>query len=295
MNDQAERLRILARNLREQVSKEIKGKPGVSRILAVTSGKGGVGKTNLSLNLALAMIDYGCRVLLLDADMGTANVDIILGIAPKYNFYHVIEGRKRLADIIVEGPKGLKIVPGASGIRELANLQPYRIEQLLLDLKKVEQMTDLMIIDTGAGVSDSVIKFLLIADEVIVVTTPEPTSLTDAYALIKILNYEKKDLNLRLVVNRVRNEKEGSMVAQNLQTVSRKYLEVDMEFAGYILNDSVVSESVRRQEPFVLAYPKAPATNCVYLLAAHLCQLEHKKPVLRPVSFLQKIQNIFCH
>ncbi|MGI6648215.1 MAG: MinD/ParA family protein [Bacillota bacterium] len=278
MNDQAERLRWLAKSLKEQVNAEIKGNSVSSRIFAVTSGKGGVGKTNLSLNLALAMIEYGKKVVLMDADMGTANIDVILGVFPQYNLFHVAEGSRKLNEIILEGPRGLRIIPGVSGIRNLANLSTQRFEQLMAELREFEQNTELMIIDTGAGISDNVIKFLLAADEVVVVTTPEPTSLTDAYALIKIVAQENNNPTISLIINRVNNEKEGLFVANKLKQATQRFLNLDINTLGYVVNDSAVVESVKKQQPFLLTYPKAPATTCVYHIAAQLCQQNCFKP-----------------
>jgi flagellar biosynthesis protein FlhG len=292
MNDQAERLRWLAHSLKEKVDSEISGKTSSPRIIAVTSGKGGVGKTNLSLNLALAIIEFNRSVLLVDADMGTANIDVVIGMIPKYSLYHVIQGTKLITDIIMEGPKGLRIIPGASGICDMANLPPERIEQLLEDLKDLEKMAEIIIIDTGAGVSDSVIKFILAADEVMVVTTPEPTSLTDAYALIKIIAKENPEVVIRLVINRVDNEAEGIMVANKLKMAASRFLNIDTEFYGYILNDNAVTKAVRKQQPFLLAYPKAPATTCIYRLAAQVCK-NGKHKTLESSGFFKKLLQLF--
>lgn len=292
MRDQAEKLRWLARNLKDRVEAEITGSPRTTRVLAVTSGKGGVGKTNFTLNLGLALLEYGQRVVLLDADMGLANIDVVLGMVPKYNLYHMVNGERRLSEIIVEGPKGIRIIPGGSGIKELAALQPWQFEALMMDVHSLEGTADLLLIDTGAGVSSNVLNFLLTADEVVIITTPEPTALTDAYGLIKIVSRENPKSILRLVVNKVESDAEGMLVAHKLKIVTKKFLDVDLEFYGHIVRDSAVSEAVKKQQPFVLAYPNSPASVCIHNLAAKMCNQTVKKPVgLR--AFFNNVASLF--
>lgn len=192
MRDQAEKLRILARTIKNQVESEIKGNGKKTRIIAVTSGKGGVGKTNFTINFALSLMAYGQKVIVLDADLGLANIDVILGISPKYNLYHVLKGEKTIQEIIVPGPQGLQIIAGGSGIQELANLRRWQVEQFIAKLGELEGLADILIIDTAAGLSRNVMSFVLAADEVIVITTPEPTAITDAYGLVKVMTTKKR-------------------------------------------------------------------------------------------------------
>lgn len=292
MRDQAEKLRLLAKNLKNKVEAEITGGPRQTRVLAITSGKGGVGKTNFTLNLGLALMEYGQRVILLDADMGMANIDVVLGIVPKYNLFHVINGERRLSEIIVEGPKGLRIIPGGSGIKELAALQPWQFEALMADVHSLEGTADILLIDTGAGVSSNVLNFLVAADEVIIVTTSEPTALTDAYGLIKIVSRENPGAVMKLIVNRVESEAEGALVAHKLKIVTKKFLDVELETYGHIIDDPAVSEAVKKQQPFILAFPYSPATQCVIDLAAKMCNQTAKRPAgLR--AFFNNVANLF--
>ncbi|MGI6225623.1 MAG: MinD/ParA family protein, partial [Peptococcales bacterium] len=191
MSTQLDRLRALTKNLKAKAECEISGKSRLTKVITVASGKGGVGKTNFTLNFGLALAELGQKVLILDADLGLANVDVILGIVPKYNLLHVINDEKELSEIVIEGPKGIKIIPGGSGIYELADLKEWQLERFLIRLTTLEKEYDYLLIDTGAGISKNVLDFALAADEIFIITTPEPTSITDAYGLIKTLDKHK--------------------------------------------------------------------------------------------------------
>ncbi|MGB4303349.1 MAG: MinD/ParA family protein, partial [Syntrophomonadaceae bacterium] len=225
MKDQAERLREMANQIRQQIEQEFVRQVHRARVVAISSGKGGVGKSTLALNLALVLCKQGKKVLLLDADMGMANLDIMLGVVPKYNLFHVIQGRKNLHDVIISGPQGMSIIPGGSGILELANLPASDMKRLLVELIKLDSDYDYMILDTGAGISKNVTSFLLAADDVIIVTIPEPTSITDAYGVLKSMNRASYNGKVYLVVNRVSDESEGIWVAEKLTIVAQKYLD----------------------------------------------------------------------
>ncbi|NPV92032.1 MAG: MinD/ParA family protein [Firmicutes bacterium] len=278
MNDQATRLRWLAQNLKYRIENEIDGVPKHSRVITVTSGKGGVGKTNIALNLALALQEYGQRVVILDADMGMANVDVITGIIPSYNLYHVVNGEKTLSQIIVEGPKGTKIIPGGSGIKELANLPSWKLETLVNDLHAIEKTVDILMIDTGAGISNNVLNFLIASDEILLVTTPEPTAITDAYGLIKIVRGEVPQKKISLIINKVANEEEGRLVSNKLKMVTKRFLNTEIESLGHVVWDSAVGEAVRRQEPLILSYPRTSASFCIYSIAAKICDQSMPQP-----------------
>ncbi|GAB4257818.1 MinD/ParA family protein [Thermincola ferriacetica] len=183
---------FLLEPLKTKSSQKSKGTGKKTRIIAVTSGKGGVGKTNFTINFALSLMAYGQKVIVLDADLGLANIDVILGISPKYNLYHVLKGEKTIQEIIVPGPQGLQIIAGGSGIQELANLRRWQVEQFIAKLGELEGLADILIIDTAAGLSRNVMSFVLAADEVIVITTPEPTAITDAYGLVKVMTTKKR-------------------------------------------------------------------------------------------------------
>jgi len=187
MSDQAEKLRKMALNIRQQIEAEMAWGPKRTRVIVISSGKGGVGKSTLALNMSLALSLRNHKVVLMDADMGLANLDIMLGLLPKYTIQHVVQGKKRIKDIIIPGPAGISIIPGGSGINELANLNDADLKNIIAEMGKLDGEYDYMIIDTGAGISKNVINFLLAADDVIIVTTAEPTSLTDAYGMVKTI------------------------------------------------------------------------------------------------------------
>ncbi len=270
MNDQAEKLRLLAKSLQEKIHKQIFSPPTPCRVITVTSGKGGVGKTNLALALSLAFAMQKYRVILMDADMGLANVDVILGIVPKHNLSHVIRGEKTIRDIIHEGPGGLKIIPSASGVEELANLDATLLTKLLDEIAVLERSFDYLIIDTGAGISRQVMAFILAAEDILLVTTPDPTALADAYGLIKVFKKHHGKGRLRLIVNMVRSEQEGREVAQRLAKVVSQFLKFEIDVAGYIPSDRAVEEAVRRNQSFITAFPRAPASLNVIKIASSL-------------------------
>lgn len=270
MNDQAEKLRLLAKSLQEKIRKQIFSPPAPCRVITVTSGKGGVGKTNLALALSLALTNQKYRVILLDADMGLANVDVILGVVPEHNLSHVVSGEKTIREIIHEGPGGLKIIPGSSGVEELANLDSRGLSRLLDEVATLEQNFDYLIIDTGAGISSQVMAFTLAAEDILLVTTPEPTSIADAYGLIKVFKKRHGKGRLRLIVNMVRSEQEGREVAQKLVKVVAQFLKFEIDVVGYIPSDRAVEEAVRRNQSFITAFPRAPASLNIIKIASAL-------------------------
>lgn len=284
MRDQAEKLRILAREIKSQVEADIKtgfsdsapeaqeqaNAAPKTRIFAVTSGKGGVGKTNLTINLALALMKLGQRVTVLDADLGLANVDVVLGLKAEHNLSHLINGGKSIKDIISVGPNGLQVIAGGSGMQDLANLSRKRIQKFINTLSELEGMADILIIDTGAGLARNVMSFVLAADEVIVICTPEPTAITDAYGLVKTLYQQKPDSKVHLVVNRVENAEEANETANKFTVVAQRFLQFPVATLGYVLDDSCVSKAVKTQEPFFLKYPKSKASQCLERLASQL-------------------------
>ncbi|ADI01754.1 MinD/ParA family protein [Syntrophothermus lipocalidus] len=270
MKDQAERLRLMAKSLKTRIENDLVRGMKHTRVVVVTSGKGGVGKTNLALNLALALAESGLRIVLLDADMGLANVDIILGLAPKYNLYHVIRGEKGIKEIILHGPCGLEIIPGGSGIQELANLPEEALQAVIRDLGRLDGEYDLMIIDTGAGISNSVLSYVTAADDIVVVTTPEPTSLTDAYGIIKAASNRQARGAVYIVVNRVETETEGILVAQKLISVGERFLGVEMKLLGCLVEDRAVEVAVKNQQPFLVSHPNSQVSRNVRDIARKL-------------------------
>ncbi len=248
------------------------------RVLAVTSGKGGVGKTNIVTNLAIALARQGARVLVLDGDLGLANVDLLLGIAPQYDLQDMILGDRRLEDIVLEGPEGIRVVPASSGVEELANLDEYRTECLLRSLSAIEQDVDLILIDAPSGIGTHAVAFSQAADEILVVTTPEPTSFSDAYAMIKVLSQRPLKCVPGLLVNQANSENEALEVSKRVQSVAKRFLNLEIPYLGFILADESVGKSVVRQEPFLTTYPYSPASSCILRLARRvLGQSSEKK------------------
>lgn len=277
MNNQLDRLRVMMKTLKNNAEQRIDGKESNTRVITIASGKGGVGKSNFTVNLALALSDLGKKVLVLDADLGLANIDLLLGISPPYNLYHIIHQHKELTDIIFDGPKGLKIIPGGSGIHELADLKEWELERFLTKLAIIEQQFDFLLIDTGAGISKNVLNFTLAADDIFVLTTPEPTSLADAYGLIKTLNRYRFPGSIKIVVNRVYSKKEGEIAASKLRVVANRFLtNCQLDIVGSIPEDKRIGEAVRKQEPFLLAYPNSAVTENIYRIAANLSEQEFK-------------------
>ena len=233
-----------------------------TRVIAVASGKGGVGKTNLAVNLGVAFTVAGKRVVVMDADLGLANVNVLLGVIPRWNLYHVIRGEKKLSQVVLDTPAGIRIIAGASGFAELANLDEEKRKRFIRGLKDIDD-TDIFIVDTGAGVSNNVLSFVLAAHETIIVTSPEPTAITDAYGIIKSVAARDPKLPMRLVVNRVRSIMEAKKVSERIIGIAKQFLHVDIDSLGFIFEDENVARAVITQKPFVLYAPKSRASQCV--------------------------------
>lgn len=273
MTDQAQQLREIMKNRNGDPS--VKGK---TRIISVSSGKGGVGKTNTSINLAIAYAALGKKVIVMDADLGLANVNVVLGIIPKYNLYHIIRKQKTLKEIILDTPYGIQIVAGASGFSKIANLTEEEREGFIHELSELSN-ADIIIIDTSAGVSNNVLDFIAASDDAIIVTTPEPTAITDAYGIIKIIATEIDNMNLglKLVVNRVRSVTEGKKVAERVINIAGQFLNLKVDYLGYIYEDPVVSHSVLKQKPFIVSDPNAKASICLKHIVSRLEKIEYKE------------------
>lgn len=242
-------------------------------VFAVTSGKGGVGKTNVVGNLAITYQRMGKRVLIFDADLGLANIDIIFGISPKYTIEEVIKGEKELSQIIAKGPEGVAIIPASSGVQELSHLTEGHKINLLSEFDLLNNMYDILLIDTGAGISSNVLYFNLAAQERIVVVTPEPTSITDAYALIKVMFMKHGTKKFIILMNMVGNEREASRVYKHLSRVVEKFMgSISLEYAGYIPYDNHLHESVNRREPVTCCYPASPSSQSFKKLAEYLLE-----------------------
>ncbi|MHB1407730.1 MAG: MinD/ParA family protein [Desulfitobacteriaceae bacterium] len=248
------------------------------RVISVTSGKGGVGKTNFTVNLALALADYGLRVIIMDGDLGLANVDIAFGITPRYTMEHLLAGEKSIEEILMTGPKGVGILPGGSGIQELANLDRTQLLHVLSNLGRLEKLADILIIDTGAGLGHIVLNFLRASDDVILVTTPEPTALTDAYGLLKALRLERQDLQVNIVINKVHSEGEARATYERLETAVQKFLKESLNLLGWVYEDQSVVRAVMKQEPIGISYPESSAYRCIQWVAASLSGLYLQAP-----------------
>ena len=259
------------------------------RVVAITSGKGGVGKTNLAVNLAIALQKRGHRVLVIDADLGMANVDILLGAASRKHLLDLLRPEVTLDDVIVRTPHDIQYISGGSGIEKA--LEYDHAEKLLLQQKLADCATraDLILVDTGAGLGRNVMDFILAADEVLLVTTPEPTSLTDAYAVMKAYSIYAAQKNLRLIINRVYEAKESREVAQKLQRAAEKFLHMPVDCLGYVFEDTSVTKAVRRQTPLLRAEPNTAAARCIDALAQTLITGNEMRVKRGWKGFLQQI------
>jgi flagellar biosynthesis protein FlhG len=254
MNDQASGLRKM------QASNPIK-------VIAVSGGKGGVGKTNVSLNTSIALGQLGKRVLVLDADLGLANVDVMLGLRVKRNLSHVLSGECELDDIIIDGPAGIKIIPASSGTQSMVDLTPAEHAGLIRAFSDMTTQFDVLIVDTAAGISDMVLSFTRAAQDVLLVVCDEPTSITDCYALMKLLSRDHEVFKFKVVANMVRSEKEGQQLFAKLSKVSDRFLNVALDLVGVIPFDENIRRSVRKQVAIVEAFPESPAAKGFRTLA----------------------------
>ncbi|MEJ2164389.1 MAG: MinD/ParA family protein [Desulfobacterales bacterium] len=251
------------------------------RVIAVTSGKGGVGKTSIVANLGYAFTKLGKKVLILDADLGLGNLDVLLGLAPKYNLSHVIMEEKSIEEILIDGPGKMKILPASSGIQELTHLTREQKIQILSQLDLLVDSVDILFIDTAAGISSNVMDFNATAQEIIVVVSPEPTSITDAYALMKVLSLKYSGKACKLLVNMTSRPEEGREVFRQLQLVTKRFLDMDIEYLGSILRDEKVTRGVKNQKIVSELYPDTQASRCFKELARKIAA---RPPVNPPRS-----------
>ncbi len=262
--DQAENLRNLVR-----------GTESRARFLAVTSGKGGVGKTNLAVNLGAAMSRLGKKVILVDVDIGLANADVMLSVAPRLNLGHVLAGEVSVLEVLTPTPSGVLLLPGCVGMRHVSDLDDHEREFLVRGFQELEAYADIVLIDTGAGISRNVVQFASACDEILIVTMPEPTAMTDGYAVIKAVAREKGRGKIRLIVNQCRDRADARRVSERIRMVSKRFLGIEVEDLGYVVTDEIVGQSVRERRPFVLEYPRSPVTRCVWEIAGRLVAPEN--------------------
>lgn len=279
-NDQASRLRELMRSTRS------------TRTIAVTSGKGGVGKSNVALNLSILLSAAGNRVALVDADLGLANLDVLCNVSVRANLSHVIAGSHSLDQVILDLPSGVQLVPGASGLAKLADLSEFQRAALLQALTALEADNDMIVVDCAAGLGPDVMSFACGADHVMVVTNPEPTAVTDGYAVIKSITQRRYEGHVSLLVNMAANRHEARQTHQRIATVARQFLSQRIFDAGYVLDDPKVPDAVRRREPFVLAYPRCQASRCLAALATRLRSGDAL--VGRQQGFFRRVANWFA-
>jgi len=290
MEDQAEKLREIMRqrsgdtgtgegnNKSPKTSGLLPGKESKTRIITITSGKGGVGKTNVSVNMALAYARLGKKVVVMDADLGLANVNIMLNMVPKFTLYDMIRKRKTMKEIMVETEYGISIVAGASGFSKVANLTDEERQSFIEELNTLS-FADVIIIDTSAGVSSNVLDFIAAADDAVIITTPEPTAITDAYGIIKIIatEYDNLDMELKLVVNRAKSAMEAKKVSDRMTHIAGQFLNLKVDYLGFIYDDPVVSQAVIRQKPFTVIDPRCKASICVQHIVGKMEKSEFRE------------------
>ncbi|MDD6572544.1 MAG: MinD/ParA family protein [Thermoflexaceae bacterium] len=265
--DQAEGLRNIVKHQNQKLVSK-------ARVITVTSGKGGVGKSSAAINLALCFRRLGKKVIILDADFGLANIEVMFGVIPQYNLSDIMFRGKELKDIIMQGPEGVGFISGGSGIAKLVNLDNEQIKRLVYKLTELERLADVIIIDTGAGIAPSVLEFVAASAEVILVTTPEPTSITDAYALLKALNmfpgFDKNDTQIKVLCNRVNSTGEGKNLFEKLNMVVSRFLNINLTMLGCVPMDSAVTKAVMKQKPVSIMYPNAPSARAFAEIAKNL-------------------------
>lgn len=241
--------------------------PQPVRVLAVTGGKGGVGKTNIAVNLGMALSDAGQKVMIMDADLGLGNIDVLLGLHPTANLSSVINGERRLEEIIIDGPANLKLIPAASGVQHMAELTPMQHAGLIHAFSELSQQLDVLIVDTAAGITDNVISFSRAAQEVVVVVCDEPASITDAYAIIKLLSREHGVFRFRVVANMAQGPQHARDIYEKILKVTDRFLDVALDFMGYIPEDDYLRKSVKKQRAVVEAFPRSKAAQAFKNLA----------------------------
>ncbi len=267
--DQAETLRSLTRNF-SQSPLQTAVPERTTRVVSVTSGKGGVGKTAVAANVAFALARAGQKVLIIDADLGLANMDVVFGLSPRYNLNHFFAGERSLEEIVVEGPEGIKILPAGSGVQATTHLSAEQKLRLMDGMESFNGAFDLVLIDTEAGISENVTYFNVAAQEILVVTSPEPTAITDAYALMKLLSIKFHEKRFNLVVNSVKDEDEALGVYRKLTMVSNRYLDISIDYLGCIVFDKRMREAISRQKVMVDLFPRTRAANGFEALAHNL-------------------------
>lgn len=282
-------------------------KEKLCRVVSVTSGKGGVGKSFFAVNFGAALAELGLRVAVIDVDLGTANVDVLLNVSPRYNLSDIVYGTKTVFDVLIEGPGGLVILPGASGLQDLADLTESQFQNLHHQFKLLQKYVDIMLLDTGSGLSRAVTRFVLASDEAIVVTTPEPHAIVDAYALVKVLAADGADpLHLQLVINKVTGGSEADAIATKMMFAGERFLQTKLTYLGYVVQDEAVGQAVRQQQLLLDARPMSAGMDNLRKIAREYARTlvlfpEHSEVATRspesvparPRTFLQRVRDLF--
>ncbi|MCH5250704.1 MAG: MinD/ParA family protein [Lachnospiraceae bacterium] len=276
--DQAEQLRNI-------IKASSQPQRPLARVITVTSGKGGVGKSNTAINLAIQFKKLGQRVIILDADFGLANIEIMFGAVPKHNLYDLIYQGKNIKDIITWGPMDVGFISGGSGIAGMSNLSIDYLTYIIKNLAQLDEMADIIIVDTGAGISDAVLEFLIASGEILLVTTPEPTSITDSYSLLKALNrhprYSKESSEIKVIANKVSSGQEGRDLFEKLDIVVTKYLKLPITYLGMVPQDTQLSKAVMQQMPVSIQNPESKSAQAYEMMAAKLMNKEYSKTVTK--------------
>lgn len=276
--DQAEQLRNI-------IKASSQPQRPLARVITVTSGKGGVGKSNMAINLAVQFKKMGQRVIILDADFGLANIEIMFGAVPEHNLYDLIYQGKNISEIITWGPMDVGFISGGSGIAGMSNLSKDYLTYIIRNLSELDNMADVIIVDTGAGISDAVLEFLVASGEILLVTTPEPTSITDSYSLLKALNrhprYSKEASQIKVIANKVQNGDEGKDLFEKLNSVVTRYLKIPITYLGMVPQDAQLSKAVMQQMPVSIQNPDSRSAQAYELIAAKLMNKEMNKTLTK--------------
>ena len=279
MHDQAESLRRKMSTLTLKTEKKpiVRKENRPTQVITITSGKGGVGKSNFALNFALSLLEHNKKVLLFDVDVGFANIDLLMGFSPKQTLIHLMEERLSIWEVIEKGPHGLEMIAGGSGFNRVFQLDEEQMAHFLEQLSELQGYTDYIILDTGAGLSPDSLRYIMAADEVILITTPEPTSYMDAYAVLKSVHHYDPGLTFKLIINRCMSVKEGKQTFHTLHSVANQFLKKEIYSLGFIPEDAKVNRAVKAQIPFVLEYPESKAAKAIREITATFLNLPLKR------------------
>ncbi|MFW6278808.1 MAG: MinD/ParA family protein [Bacillota bacterium] len=292
MFDQASKLREMVKKDQNSNQQEPK-KQKKTKTIAIASGKGGVGKSNITVNLGLALQEIGEDVLLIDADMGMANLDILLGLTQKYNLSHILQEKCSFSEALMKGPKDIDILPGTSGVEDFVNINQKEVGRLLNIASQMEANYDIILIDIGAGIHKSVLSFIVGADQAGIVLTPEPTAIMDAYSLIKILSKHKSKNRVGLVINQVESKKQAVELSDRMKSVIQEYLTQEISLMGFIPYDKFLKKSVQKQKPLLLSYPESKASKAIRRLARNLSENDDQKQAKGVKGFVYRLLGVF--